>query len=295
MNSRQPPWFLLTGLLIGLALGLVYAWVLSPVETIDTHPSSLRQDFLDEQRTLIAMAFVATGDLGRAQARLALLHDPDPARTIAMQAQRYLAQGRNADEARALGLLSSALETGIVEFGLIGSVTGGTPEVIATPSPGSDEITATVTLTPAAGGLLTETPNGAPTERPTRTITPTPSRTPTATPGAPFELQDLGLVCDPALVSALIQVVVVDKAGNPVPGVEVLVSWEGGQDRFFTGLKPEFGLGYGDFEMADGVNYSVQLATGGNAVPGLSTGGGCPADDDGELVPSSWLLNFSQP
>ncbi|TAK14787.1 MAG: hypothetical protein EPO32_00410 [Anaerolineae bacterium] len=289
MSERQPPWFLVTGLVIGLALGLVYAWVLSPVETIDTFPHSLRADFLDDQRVLIAQAFVATGDLGRAQARLALLQDPDPARTLAMLAQRLLAQGEDADDARALGLLSSALESGVVGPGLVPALSATLPP--NTPSP---EALATDTPTPEANDV-TETPDGSPTERATRTITPTPSRTPTATVGAPFQLQDLALVCDPALSPAVVQVVVVDQTGNAVPGVEVLVTWEGGRDRFFTGLKPEFGLGYGDFAMADGVTYTVQLAEGGDPVPGLSTGGGCPPTDDGTTLLSSWLLNFRQP
>jgi hypothetical protein len=41
--------------------------------------------------------------------------------------------------------------------------------------------------------------------------------------------------------------------------MEVVVSWAGGQDRFFTGLRPERGAGYGDFEMSPGTEYEVSL------------------------------------
>jgi hypothetical protein len=50
-----------------------------------------------------------------------------------------------------------------------------------------------------------------------------------------------------------------DEAGKGVPGVQILVNWPGGEDRFFTGFKPEADPGYADFEMeSDGV-YQVEL------------------------------------
>jgi len=48
---RGGHWYLLTGLLIGLALGLVYAWKISPVRYVDTDPAALRADFNDQLRT----------------------------------------------------------------------------------------------------------------------------------------------------------------------------------------------------------------------------------------------------
>jgi hypothetical protein len=58
----------------------------------------------------------------------------------------------------------------------------------------------------------------------------------------------------------LIQVLAFDANGQFVPGVEVLVEWDGGFDHFFTGLQPERGAGYGDFVMTPGVIYTVRLA-----------------------------------
>ena len=82
MTDDRGPWYLATGLILGLALGLVYAWVLFPVQFIDNAPSSMREDFKDQYRALVAVAYVANGDLGRAQARLALLGDPDVFRAL---------------------------------------------------------------------------------------------------------------------------------------------------------------------------------------------------------------------
>ena len=36
MTERRIPWDILLALIIGIALGLVYAWMLSPVEVIDS-------------------------------------------------------------------------------------------------------------------------------------------------------------------------------------------------------------------------------------------------------------------
>ncbi|MBI3160279.1 MAG: hypothetical protein HYZ26_11840 [Chloroflexi bacterium] len=286
-NGGHSNGYLVTGLLIGLALGLVYAWVLVPVELIDTSPQSLRADFQDDYRALVAAAFVASGDLGRARARLALLNDPDPARTLAMLAQRTLAEGGPADTARALGLLAAALGSG----GLPPEATSHETPPPETPGAATAAATPSATLDAPASG----TPDAGPTGRPTRTVTPTPTRTPTPTQGPPFQLQERAPVCDPNLDPALIQVFVFDAAGAPVPGVEVLVTWAGGQDTFFTGLKPEFGLGYADFQMSAGVVYTLQLAAGGDPVPNLSPSSDCPPAEDGRAVPGSWRLVFRQP
>jgi len=78
MNDDRGSWYLLTAILLGLGLGLVYSWVISPAEFIDTPPFSLREDYKDRYRASIAAAYMATGNLQRAQARLDLLRDEDP-------------------------------------------------------------------------------------------------------------------------------------------------------------------------------------------------------------------------
>src|SRR5690348_319460 len=93
MSEERGSWYLLTGLILGLALGLAYSWIFSPVKYVDTAPYSLRDDFKDQYRNLIASAYLTDGDLGRAKARLALLKDDDPSRVLAAQAQRVVAGG----------------------------------------------------------------------------------------------------------------------------------------------------------------------------------------------------------
>jgi Tfp pilus assembly protein PilF len=87
MNEKRGPWYLLTGLVIGAVLGLLYAWVVRPVQYTNTAPNSLRADYKDQYRAIIAVAYLANGDLLRARARLELLQDPDLYRVLAEQAQ----------------------------------------------------------------------------------------------------------------------------------------------------------------------------------------------------------------
>jgi hypothetical protein len=102
------------------------------------------------------------------------------------------------------------------------------------------------------------------------------------------------LICDPKIKQPLIQVLVLDAGGNPVPGVEVVVEWPNGFDHFFTGLKPELGAGYGDFAMREEVDYTIRLAS----YPAVTVSGvhvqSCSAEGS-PAFPGSWKLTFSQP
>jgi len=255
---RQSGWLpLLLGLGLGLAGGLFYSWIVNPVEYVETAPGSLREDFKADYLALIAAAYAGRGDLARARARLALFEELNPAGELAALAQRRQASGHPPSEAQALAKLAAALQ---------GAPTPGPTEALpasATPAP------------------------------PRPTPTPTRTRAPSATPGAPFRLAERERVCDPLLAEPLIQVQVSDAAGGPVAGVEVLVIWDEGQDRFFTGLKPELGLGYADFSMTDEVTYSLQFSAAGEPITGLATFE-C-SDEQGETYLGSWLLQFEQP
>lgn len=251
----------LLGFILGLAAGLAYSWILNPVEYTDTAPASLRQDFKEDHLSLIAAAYAASGDLNRARARLALLGVIASPEEMSRLAQSRLAAGRPESEARALAQLAAVL--------------GERPSpLIGTPS-----------ATPAQNNLPTATTSPSPTIR--------PSPTPSPTPGAPYVLIEQETLCDPALPDPLIQILVQDAAGDGVPGVQILVVWDEGQDRFYTGLKPELGAGYADFTMEPGVTYSLQLLEGESAITGIVSGE-C-ATSSGESFSGSLLLIFQQP
>jgi hypothetical protein len=107
--TKRSSWYLLTGIILGLIMGLVYAWLINPVVYESSTPGTLSEADKDFYRVMIAQVYDVTGDIARASLRLALLEDPDPVYALGAQAQRALAAGREA-EAHALALLASSLQ-----------------------------------------------------------------------------------------------------------------------------------------------------------------------------------------
>jgi hypothetical protein len=266
-TPHRGSWYLLTAALIGLGLGLIYSWVISPVRYIDAAPSSLRADFKDQYRLLIASSYIATGDLGRAQARLALLKDADPASALVAQAQHLEAAGDPNHASQVLILLADAIQP---------PNAGPTPPAVSMPATTAQAPTGSSTGT---GRLFSPTPR--------------PSPTPTPTTGAPFALTAQEKVCDPSLKSGLLQIEVRDAAGRGVPGVGVIITWDKGQQEFFTGFQPEQGGGYAEFTMTPGLTYSLQLAVNSASVTGLSAPD-CPGSSGASSTGGLHLI-FQQP
>lgn len=327
---RQRPWYLLTGFILGAILGLVYAWVISPVEYVDTPPSALRSDAKDQYRVLIALSYGVTGDLTHAKARLAILDggdeevnglpvDPLPtsAEWLAAQAQRALAEGRPQTEVQALGLLAGALgekPTPLPSFTPAPSATPPASPTQPPPSPQPSQTQPQATATaqasptqppPAPVDVPSQTPLPAVTESSTseatkpieeqvqiHDATPTLSQSPSRTPLPAYEIQSRKLICDPGQEKTLIQILVKDAAGNGVAGVSAFINWAGGQDLFTTGLKPELGRGYADFTMTPGLVYTLRLTESGQPLSGLKAEE-CETSR-GVKYWGTWLLTFSQ-
>ncbi len=256
------------GVLLGVGAGLLYAWVIDPVQYTDTAPLSMSADDRAAQVELIAEAYLADGDAARARQRLSDLGEAGSLQSLTAHTQQAAASGRDTHTVRALAALAAALGA-------------GPGDVPPTPNP-------TRTARPTA------TLEPSPTIPPTITPIQLPTRVPTATPLGAFTFVGKQLICEsPPLAAPLLQVIAQDSAGNPLPGVEVLVEWGGGFDRFFTGLKPERGIGYGDFEMRAGIDYTVRLASDpSNAVTGLRAES-CPGEA-GSAFPGAWQLIFRQ-
>jgi gas vesicle protein len=307
-GERQPPIFLLTGLVIGVVLGLVYAWVFTPVETVETNPSTLSDDYKDSYRELIAVAYTASGDLGRAESRLALLGDEDPARALIVQAQLTLGEEGSESIAQALGALAAELSGDSETLPTID--TGPTQEKTASKTATSDAPTTTETPPPTATATATRTATKTP--EPGETITPDeadetsgtqdpiaatatnpPTQIPSPTAGASFTLLEIALDCGREYNAPLIQVYTLNAANAPVPGVQIVVTWDDGVNTFYTGFKPELGLGYADFEMTPEIIYILQLTEGDKPVTGLAAQE-CQAGS-GERYWGSWRLTFKQP
>lgn len=286
----------LLALIIGLGLGLFYSWRLSPVTYVDANPSILRSDFKDLYRTVIADAYAANHDLARASARLTLLGDADPIGELSAQAQRMVAAGEPLDKVNSLTQLVTDLTRGYASNPNTPTPfpTFNTPVSVATSTlaEAATELPAEVTETPItqATAFFEQTPL-IPVE--VQSATPKPTITPTRGPGSPFALVGQDTVCDPGLPHGLMQFILMDTRRRQIAGIEIVVTWNQGEDRFFTGFKPELGDGYADFIMEADTTYNIQIVTGGSFVPNI-TAPTC-TDPNNNSYLGGLLLTFQQP
>ena len=312
-REGRGPWYLLTGVILGFIVGLLYTWVFSPAKYVDTHPDALRTDYKDAYRAAIAAAFSVTEDMIRAQARLALLNEGDSASILAAQSQRYLAEGYSYEAAVALARLSAALgeapepaprtatsmpeptETPIPEDTPTAAITA-TEELEVTASETMETPNESTTPEGVEDGLPTSTPSISTTITLTRTpiltFTPLPTRTPTPTLAPPFVMREQALVCDQEMGDSLIQILVQNALGEGIPGVEIVIFWDGLEEHFFTGLKPELGWGYADFSMMPEPIYTLNIGEGGEPVDLFAPE--C-SNDQGERYWGGWRLIFAHP
>ena len=217
-KSARTPWYLLTGLVLGMAAGAVFSTWWWPVPYDFALPSDLNSTAKDQYRLVIARAYRASSDGGRAYPRLSLLKDVDAAALLASQAQ--IAVGLHNDiDSEALAMLASGLDP----------ANRVTPESLenlsTTPEP---------TLAPET----TNTPYGIVQQLPTEEMTPEPgtvyptiaplnipsAEIPRATPtmfptlSAPFILKDRAVDCGQNLRPGLLQIWIENAAGLAMPG-----------------------------------------------------------------------------
>jgi len=241
MDQNRGNWYLLTGLILGLIMGIVYSWVISPVSQVDTHPSMLRTDYKDIYRLLISRAYQVNNNLPRAEARLNLIGDDEPALALAAQAQRFLAEGGDHEMAIILANLSAALQSS--------EAAENTP----VPPTGTTAI-------PGTAENTEEAEENDPDSPAISTQLPVSSQTPLPTESLPFILQKSWDVCDPTLGESLIQIVATNSSGDGIPGVAIQISLGTNPiEIFYTGLKLELGLGYADFSAEPGLTYQVEI------------------------------------
>jgi len=242
----------LAGLLVGLGLSLAYTWVFDPPPLTMTTQAALNPHDREVYTVLVAAAYAADGNLDQAKKRLARLEDPDIENTIVHLAERHIREGRDVRDVRALARLANNL----------GRTSAAVRPFIATPSPTSTPSPTATSRPPTRTPTVTATssPTSTPRRR-TPTATATPIVEPTATPRPDvFHVVQSTALCD-SKAEGLLRIYVRDGAGEPMSGVEVLVDWPGGEDRFFTGFKTDIDTGYADFEMRADEVYRAKLVS----------------------------------
>jgi hypothetical protein len=104
------PRFLL-GLAIGLAAGLIYGWIIQPVEYVDTAPNTLDDDYRTDYVLMVAETYAAESDLGRAQLRLASLGPEPPLLKVEAAILYAVDHGLTREDLSALNRLAVDLRT----------------------------------------------------------------------------------------------------------------------------------------------------------------------------------------
>lgn len=119
---------------------------------------------------------------------------------------------------------------------------------------------------------------------------PSPSSAAIALPSAfSFRVAQRSHVCR-AQQASRIEVTVLDSAGDGLPGARLWLVWDEGADWAVTGLMPERGTGYADFEADPDIHYSLGLGEYGMPLlRGLEILK-CPDTGEGEQRLGSWRI-----
>jgi len=309
LPPRNPTIYIILALLAGLGLGLTYSWLISPVTYVDANPAVLRADFKDQYRVVIAASYASSHDLARARARLELLNNIDPVGELSAQAQRMLAAGESMKRVQPIAQLAADLLQGFPSTPIANTSAKRTPATntpfVGTPfnpivdTPGPETPITDETMSPTtefSEPTLVPTLSFEQTPLVPQTVTiptPRPTATPKPVSGSPFTLTEQDKICDTNLKPGLLQFVFMDSRRRQIAGIEIIVTWAKGEDRFFTGFKPELGDGYADFIMQADTVYSIRVAEGGSFVPDISA----PActSSEGSAYLGGLLLTFQQP
>ncbi len=269
---------LLLGLILGLAGALYYAWVAAPIVYVDASPARFSERYKAEYIFLVSQSFAVDGDWAQAQRRLAALDDPAVAETVTALLETFVREGRPSTHIHNLAVLAQKL--------------GGDAPAIAlfAPTPLAGAAPTATAVPPTLPPTTIPSPTPAPTTTPLPTMTAAPTAVPTF-PSEPtaqptYRLLNQQRLCDGSESNPQIEVVTLDALLEPLPGVEVLISWDGGSDHFFTGFKPALGEGSGDFAMSPDHSYTVVLADGSPEISGLRIE---PCDDG---AAGGWRLTF---
>ena len=96
-------------ILVGIGLGLLYGWVIDPVDYVDTVPSSLRADYKADYVLMVAEIYGADRDAEAAVMRLTYLGDPSPVDSVQNALIFAVEAGYSPEDLRLLRDLADAL------------------------------------------------------------------------------------------------------------------------------------------------------------------------------------------
>ena len=266
-------WLILWGLILGLAGGLVFAWVIAPPEYYNIYPPLMAREHRRDWIQMTALAYGVEGKGERTQLRLRGLAAEEVRQVTAQTLDAAAAAGRPIEVLRRLAKLAQfyGADTPAVRI---------YAEAEAPVTPTSIAPTATSTPIP-------------PTSTPTMTPLPaTPTLFPTAMPSpSPYRVLTQTITCTTqARVSVALYISPTiggtedgedpPDRPEPLPGENVWLLWDEAADRAVTGMRPALGLGYADFEVTPGQTYKVYVGSATGAPLVTLPIGPCPLPHD---------------
>ncbi len=274
------------GFALGLAVGLLIAWVFFPVEEIDVAPWQLQTADREQYLIAIALAYSEDSNLDRAVERLLSLRlNDDPIQAMADTACRLATTGY-VNSTSGLQAVRS-----MMQFYQPQGRVGCADELISAMAAPTQVVdvtlpTSTPTLTPAA--TKTSTPESAilATATPLAVTVPTPANV------SAFEAISVNTLCS-ATESGLIQVQVYEINGTTgIPGQTIRARWQGGDSYFVTGMIPERGPGFADFQMTEGMSYIIDMPSAASPIDTALEAVPCTDPNTGERAITSYRVIF---
>ncbi len=111
-NTLMSRWMLFfIVILIGAAIGMVYGWMINPVEYVDNSPDALREDYKTDYVLMVAETFHAEANIGLAARRLAMLGDDQPIEIVTRAIQYGEQNHYSAADLSIMSGLQEALRT----------------------------------------------------------------------------------------------------------------------------------------------------------------------------------------
>lgn len=289
---------LLIGVMVGMGAGLYYAWEIQPLpeeEGVAPWQLESREDtrviLPDRDAYMMAalLAFQFDNDLATAISRLIDLRLPgdDEFQYIADTACRLVTDGYvGSNNSR-----RNALQAMVRFYQQRNFVSCADQLIMAdsprpTPIPTTD-FAPTPTLVPPA----TKTPGPDLSPFPSATADRSSVTSPTLAPEREFELVVIEPFCSRS-IPGVIEVRVRDFSGQGLPGLPIRARGETEESTFFTGLKPERGPGYADFDMTEGSAYIVEMPGLSDPTPNPLVAGECFDERFGETAIQSYRLVF---
>jgi hypothetical protein len=96
---------------IGITIGLIYGWVINPVQYTDVTPNILRADYRADYVLMVAEAYQTEQDTSLAARRLAIFGVQPPSEIISATIEYARQQGFSQDEMIILQGLLGAMQT----------------------------------------------------------------------------------------------------------------------------------------------------------------------------------------